>query len=85
MVKMRNSRLPIIMAVQYINMSELNAYLTTKYGIFFAYTKVLIFPQSTKLLGKKTKIISLYINSLLIFLSEIARIKKIYYTSSYNP
>lgn len=64
MVKMRNSRLPIIMAVQYINMSELNAYLTTKYGIFFAYTKVLIFPQSTKFLGKKTKIISLYMSVL---------------------
>ncbi len=45
-------------------MSELNACLTTKYGILFAYTKVLIFPQSTKFLGKKTKIISLYMSVL---------------------
>lgn len=45
-------------------MSELNACLTTKYGILFAYTKVLIFSQSTKFLGKKTKIISLYMSVL---------------------
>ena len=64
MVKMRNSRLPIIMAVQYINMSELNAYLTTKYGIFFAYTQVLLFSEFTKFICKKTKIISLYMSVL---------------------
>lgn len=45
-------------------MSELNALNGQFLLPLFPYTKVLKFPQSTKFLGKKTKIISLYMSTL---------------------